>query len=167
VQLTDLLCAKAGEWSGGKVIAVSGALGRGRACGHDAGFGGSLVIWFAGGWSGEAGGFAEGFESVGGPGPAGRLCTPILRQLAPPRASLVMRSAHLQTLDVQPVVVVWGRWQGELQDGARVVDGVLKGLHLRTWLNERPVGTTSSTYDDEVLAKLRSFKARVDPTRPR
>lgn len=84
------------------------------------------------------------------------------------RASLIMRSARLQTLDVQPVVVIWGRWQRDLQNDAHVVDGVevLKGLHLRNWLAERSSGTISAEHADEVLAKLRKFKARVDPTRP-
>src|SRR5207245_860145 len=84
------------------------------------------------------------------------------------RASLIMRSARLQSLDVQPLVVIWGRWQRDLQEDAHVVDGVqvLKGLHLRHWLAQRSSGALSADHAGEVLAKLRQFKARVDPARP-
>jgi len=83
------------------------------------------------------------------------------------RASLILRSERLQVLDAQPLVVVWGRGQGDLPEGGCVIDGVLfvKGSGLRNWLAQCSSGAISNEHANEASKKLRQFKARVDPTR--
>ncbi|WP_166680413.1 nuclease-related domain-containing protein [Kribbella sp. VKM Ac-2566] len=84
------------------------------------------------------------------------------------RANLILRSIHLQALEAQPIVVVWGRGQRDLPEAGCVVGGVLilRGSDLRSWLSQRPAGAISQEHATEVVTKLRLFKARVDPTRP-
>jgi hypothetical protein len=84
------------------------------------------------------------------------------------RANLILRSMRLQALEAQPLVVVWGRGQGDLPEAGCVVDGVqiLRGSGLRSWLAQRSGAVISHEQANEVITKLRQFKARVDPTRP-
>ncbi|TCO37614.1 nuclease-like protein, partial [Kribbella antiqua] len=61
------------------------------------------------------------------------------------RANLILRSLRRQALEAQPLVVVWGRGQGDLPEAGCVVDGVLilRGSGLRSWLAQRPAGAIS------------------------
>lgn len=82
-------------------------------------------------------------------------------------ASLILRSLRLQDLPVQPLVVVWGRGQHDLQGDPRVVDGVeiVGGLEFGNWLARHSAGDLTTQRAEQALAKLGEFKTRVDPSR--
>ncbi len=82
------------------------------------------------------------------------------------RARLILRSEGI-VADVRPVVVVWGNTSSIAIEGEIDQDVViLTGGQLRSWLR-RPEQKLSRDEGDEILSRLKSFKARVDPSRVR
>jgi hypothetical protein len=83
------------------------------------------------------------------------------------RAGLILRSLRQQDLQIQPLVVMWGQSQRDLQGRTRTIDGVeiIGGRELRQWLTQRPTGTLTKERADQVLSTLAEFKSRVNPAR--
>jgi hypothetical protein len=81
--------------------------------------------------------------------------------------NLILRSVRIHDLQVQPLVVLWGRAKEDLDQQHRVIGGVavVGGLELRDWLARHSSGTLTKQRAEEVLTELRNFKARVDPSR--
>ncbi|MGA9345372.1 MAG: NERD domain-containing protein [Nocardioidaceae bacterium] len=80
------------------------------------------------------------------------------------RARLILRSEGIAA-DVKPVVVVWGNTSSTaIEAGIDREVIILQGRDLKSWLSE-PEQYLSRDEGDEILNRLKSFKARVDPSR--
>ena len=80
------------------------------------------------------------------------------------RARLILRSEGISA-DVKPVVVVWGNTSStaiEAEVDKEVV--IVPGRQLESWLR-RPEQKLARDEGAEILSRLKSFKARVDPSR--
>ena len=80
------------------------------------------------------------------------------------RARLILKSEGIAA-DVKPVVVVWGNTSSAvIEAGIDREVVILQGRDLKSWLSE-PEQRLSRDEGDEILRRLTSFKARVDPSR--
>ena len=80
------------------------------------------------------------------------------------RTRLILKSEGI-TANVKPVVVVWGNTSSTaIEAGIDREVIILQGRDLKSWLSE-PEQCLSRDEGDEILSRLKSFKARVDPTR--
>lgn len=80
------------------------------------------------------------------------------------RARLILRSEGILA-DVKPVVVIWGNTSSTaIEAGIDREVIVLRGRQLKSWLR-RPEQYLSRDEGAEILSRLKSFKARVDPNK--
>ncbi len=80
------------------------------------------------------------------------------------RARLILRSEGI-TAEVEPVVVVWGNTSSTAIEAEIDQDVVIVlGRQLKGWL-KRPEQHLSRQEGAEILNRLKSFKARVDPSK--